>query len=466
MTVTDPQAGLSDVRAEGSAVRVGESMTPDVDILAPDTTPDASGADSELAVSRPAPSPSAASSGEFDSDDPGAVAADPGVWQPISAGIVAALVGFTSAFAVVLTGLEKVGATPAQAASGLLAVCLAQAVGMLVLSRRYRMPIALAWSTPGAALLATTGVVAGGWPAAVGAFVVTGALIVLTGYWGLLGRLIAAIPVEIAQAMLAGVLMPLCLAPVHALTASPLVVVPVIAVWLALQRFAARWAVPAAFATAAIGAGISIALGHRGLDLAAMTPRVELTVPHWSWQAMIGIAVPLYIVTMAGQNIPGTAIMNSYGYTVPWRAAMTATGVGTMLGAAAGGHAINLAAISSALSAAPSAHPDPRRRWIAVFSVGCSYLVLALAAGALVVLAAAAPKGVLETVAGLALIATFAGALTAALATAEHRLAAAATFLVAASGFAVFGIGGAFWGLLAGLLVRWVLTARRPAPTT
>lgn len=385
---------------------------------------------------------------------------DIGPLPAVSAGVVAALVGFTSSFAVVLAGLTAVGATPAQAASGLLAVCVTQAVGILLLSRRYRMPITLAWSTPGAALLASTGAVAGGWPAAVGAFVVTGALVVLTGWWDRLGRLIAAIPVEIAQAMLAGVLVPLCLAPVDALRTSPAVVVAVLVVWLALQRFAARWAVPAAFATAAIGAGVDIAVTHRRIDIGAMVPHVEFTVPQWSWQAVIGVAVPLYIVTMAGQNIPGTALMSSFGYRVPWRAAMGTTGLGTVVGAFAGGHAINLAAISAALAAAPAAHPDPRRRWIAAFSVGCCYLVLAPASAALVALVAAAPPGVLETVAGLALIATLAAALHAALGATEHRTSAAITFLISASGVALLGIGAAFWALAAGLLVRWVLRRR------
>ncbi|MFE3105835.1 benzoate/H(+) symporter BenE family transporter [Nocardia tengchongensis] len=380
-----------------------------------------------------------------------------GLGQPIGAGIVTALVGFTSSFAVVLAGLTAMGATSAQAASGLLAVCVTQAVGMIVLSRRYRMPITLAWSTPGAALLASTGAVAGGWAAAVGAFAVAGGLIVLTGFWDRLGALIVAIPVEIAQAMLAGVLLPLCLAPVKALPVSPAVVVPVIVTWLVLQRFAPRWSVLAAFAVAAVGSSIDIAVHHRRLDLPAMVPHLEWTVPHWSWQAMIGVAVPLYVVTMAAQNIPGTAVMRTFDYRVPWRAAMTVTGLGTMLGAPAGGHAINLAAISAALSAAPSAHPDPKRRWIAACTAGCAYLVLALASGALVMLVAAAPEGVLETVAGLALIATLASALTAALTPAAHRSAAALTFLVAASGIALLGIGAAFWALVAGLVVRWFL---------
>ncbi|MFI9406728.1 benzoate/H(+) symporter BenE family transporter [Nocardia sp. NPDC052316] len=383
-----------------------------------------------------------------------------GLAQPLGAGVVTALVGFTSSFAVVLSGLHAVGANAAQAASGLLAVCVSLGVGMMLLSYRYRIPITVAWSTPGAALLVSTGAVVGGWPAAVGAFVIAGVLIVITGLWQRLGKLVAAIPVEIAQAMLAGVLLPLCLAPVQAVRTSPAVVVPVILVWLVLQRVAKRWAVIAAFGAAAIGSGISIAVQHRQLDFAAMVPTVELTLPHWNWQAMIGVAIPLYIVTMASQNIPGTAVMKSFDYQVPWRAAMTVTGIGTIVGAPAGGHAINLAAISAALSAAPSAHPDPKKRWIAAFTAGALYMVLALGSAALVTFIATAPKGVLETVAGLALLATLAAALTGALAAEKHREAGIVTFLIAASGVGFLGVGAAFWALVAGLLVRKVLSHR------
>ncbi|MGW0248934.1 benzoate/H(+) symporter BenE family transporter [Nocardia goodfellowii] len=383
-----------------------------------------------------------------------------GIGQPIGAGVVTALVGFTSSFAVVLAGLTAVGASSAQAASGLLALCVTQAAGMVLLSYRYRMPITLAWSTPGAALLASTGAVAGGWAAAVGAFALVGVLIVVTGWWQRLGDLVASIPMEIAQAMLAGVLLPMCLAPVQSVRTSPAVVVPVILVWLVLQRYAKRWAVLAAFVTAAVGAGISIATGDRGLELAALVPTVEFTVPQWNWQAMVGVAIPLYIVTMASQNIPGTAVMKSFDYQVPWRAAMTVTGIGTALGAPAGGHAINLAAISAALSAAPAAHPDPKRRWIAACTAGGCYLLLALGSAALVAVVAAAPKGTLETVAGLALLATLATALAGALRSEQHREAGIVTFLIAASGVGFLNIGAAFWALLAGLIVRQVLKPR------
>ncbi|MEV0433538.1 benzoate/H(+) symporter BenE family transporter [Nocardia sp. NPDC050413] len=384
-----------------------------------------------------------------------------GIGQPLGAGAVTALVGFTSSFAVVLSGLRAVGASPAQAASGLLVLCFTQGIGILLLSFRYRIPITLAWSTPGAALLVSTGLVAGGWPGAVAAFAVTGVLIVVTGLWQRLGSLVAAIPVPIAQAMLAGVLVPLCLAPVQALRTSPAVVVPVIVVWLVLQRYAPKWAVLVAFATAAVGTGIDIVVADRHLDLSAMVPALEWTAPHWHWQAIVGIAVPLYIVTMASQNIPGVAVMRSFDYQVPWRPAMLVTGIGTVLGAPAGGHAINLAAISAALAAAPSASPDPKRRWIAAATAGASYLVLGLASAALVTLIAAAPAGTLETVAGLALLATLAASLSAALTDPGDRLPGLVTFLVAASGTTLLGIGGAFWALLAGLIVRRILPAQK-----
>ncbi|MEV0684187.1 benzoate/H(+) symporter BenE family transporter [Nocardia sp. NPDC050378] len=395
------------------------------------------------------------------SSSPDVTESPTGIGQPLGAGAVTALVGFTSSFAVVLSGLRAVGASPAQAASGLLVLCFTQGIGILLLSFRYRIPITLAWSTPGAALLASTGLVAGGWPGAVAAFAVTGVLIVVTGLWQRLGSLVAAIPVPIAQAMLAGVLVPLCLAPVQALRTSPAVVVPVIVVWLVLQRYAPKWAVLVAFATAAVGTGIDIVVADRHLDLSAMVPALEWTAPHWHWQAIVGIAVPLYIVTMASQNIPGVAVMRSFDYQVPWRPAMLVTGIGTVLGAPAGGHAINLAAISAALAAAPSASPDPKRRWIAAATAGASYLVLGLASAALVTLIAAAPAGTLETVAGLALLATLAASLSAALTEPGDRLAALVTFLVAASGTTLLGIGGAFWALLAGLLVRRILPGQK-----
>ena len=380
--------------------------------------------------------------------------------QPVSAGIIAALVGYTSAFAVVLTGLTAVGATPRQAASGLLALCVTQAIGMLWLSARYRMPLVLVWSTPGVALLAGAETLDGGWPVAIGAFIVAGAAYIVTGLWPALGRLIARIPAPIAQAMLAGVVLELCLAPVTALQDDPGAILPIALVWLLGVRWFPRWAVPAAFGTAGIVIGIDMMRHGSSIAGSALLPEVSFTAPEWSWAAMIGIALPLYIVTMASQNVPGVAIMKSLGYDVPWRPSMVTAGVATLAGATAGGHSVNLAAISAALAAGPPAGPDPRRRWIAAQAAGYTYLVLAVASAALAAVVAIAPIGVIATVAGLALLGTLADALEGAVRERSGREAAVITFLGAASGSSVAGIGSAFWALVAGLVVHSVLAWR------
>ncbi len=373
----------------------------------------------------------------------------------IIAGIVAALVGYTGSFAVVLSGLRAVGATPAEAASGLLAVTATMAVGTLLLSRRHRIPVLIAWSTPGAALLASTGTVHGGWPAAIGAFLICGALIMLTGLWPRLGTLISSIPTPIAQAMLAGVVLQLCLTPVKGFVAHPWEVAPIVLAWLAMMRFAPKWAVPAGFAVALVVIGID-AVNHGGVH-GSLLPRLRWNTPHFTSAGILSLALPLYIVTMAGQNVPGTAVLASYGYKVPWRSSMIFTGAGTMLDSFAGGHAINLAAISSALVLAPSTHPDPSKRWTVAMSAGWSYLVLALLSGALTTFVSAAPANVVGAVAGLALLGTLASSLSNALSPESGREAAAITFVIAASGVTFLTIGAAFWALLAGLAVNVVM---------
>lgn len=388
-----------------------------------------------------------------------------GISRPLVAGVVTALVGFTSSFTVVLTGLSAVGASAAQAASGLLAASITMGLACIVLAWRYRMPITVAWSTPGAALLASTGAasgaIEGGWPAAVGAFLVTAALILLTALWPALGAVIARIPRSIAQAMLAGVLLPLCLAPVTGIVENPWGVVPVVVTWLIAARFAPRWAVPLAFVAAAIVVAVALVQAGAPLDPSILLPRIELTAPTFTLGALVGLALPLFIVTMASQNVPGVAIMRSFGYEVPWRPAMLVTGLGTALGAPAGGHAINLAAISAALAASPDADPDPKRRWVAGVSTGGSYLVLGAASAAFAALVVLAPAAVIPTVAGLALFAAFGAAVQQTVEDAGERLPAVVTFLVAASGIQVLGVSAAFWALVAGLAVRVVLHPRR-----
>ena len=387
----------------------------------------------------------------------------PSLGEPVVAGIVTALVGFTSSFVVVVAGLRAVGADPGQAASGLLVLTVTFAVGIIILCVSTRKPITLAWSTPGAAMLvAAGGAYHAGWSAAVGAFLIVGLLIVATGLIPALGDLIGRIPTPIAQAMLAGVLLTLCLAPMKSLAAQPLLTIPILLVWLLATRWLPRWALSLALLTALIVIGVY--LGVHGADSAHSIdwwPQIAWTTLSFDASAIIGLALPLYVVTMASQNIPGVAVLKSFGYTTPWRPAMLVTGAGTVIGAPFGGHAINLAALSAALAAGDEAGADRSRRWIAGVSAGISYLVLAALSGVLVTITAIAPHGLLEAVAGLALLATFANALLGALASEEHRVASALTFVTAAAGVSFWGIGGAFWAIVVGVVAHAVLRRDR-----
>lgn len=381
-----------------------------------------------------------------------------GLAQPILAGVIASFVGFASTFAVVLAGLRSVGATEAQAASGLLAICVIMGIVTIVLSATIRMPVLLAWSTPGTALLVSVGSVDGGYAAAVGAFLVCGVLLALAGLWSALGRAIARIPVPIASAMLAGVLLPLCLAPVRAAVDIPASAGPVIAAWALVTLVSKRWAVPAALLVAIVVVVVSTPLRSGPTGVA---PVLEGVAPHFTAAALIGIALPLFIVTMASQNLPGMGVLATNGFRPPLRPILLGTGGATALGAPFGVFAINLAAITAALTSGPDAHPDPERRWIASAASGVSYLVIGLGAGLATALVASAPDGLIEAVAGLALLGALGAALTTALSEDAYREPALITFVVGASGITALSLSAAFWGLLAGLVFLGLQRVRR-----
>ena len=379
--------------------------------------------------------------------------------QAAGAGLLAAFVGFASSFAVVVQGLVGIGASQAEAASGLMALSLSMGLCGIWLSLKTRLPVSIAWSTPGAALLATTGAVEGGFAGAVGAFLVCGLLILAAGLWKPLGRWVAAIPPALANAMLAGVLLTFCLAPVRAVAEGPLLALPVIVAWVLAWRFKRLFAIPAALLVALVMIALTTELP--ALDATALLPRPVLVVPDLSLAAVVGIALPLFIVTMASQNIPGIAVLSANGYAPAPGPLFATTGVFSLLAAPFGGHAVNLAAITAALCAGEDAHPDPARRYWAAVVCGLAYVVFGLLAGAITAFVAAVPAYLILAVAGLALLGAFAAALTEALAAAEDRLAAVVTFLATASGLSFLGIGSAFWGLLAGLAI-FALTRWRP----
>lgn len=398
--------------------------------------------------------------------DESALAGGVGIGPAVIAGIVTAVVGFTSSFAVVLAGLRAVGASTDQAASGLLVLCLTMGAGSILFSWRLKIPMTMAWSTPGAALLAGSSVPALGFGAAVTAFAISGVLIALCGLIRPLGAAVQAIPPALANAMLAGVLLTLCIEPFKALSLSPAAIAPVLVTWLVLTKVARRWAVPGALAAAVVVIAASGSFAH--LAGARLTPVLVGVAPAWDPAAVVAIALPLFLVTMTSQNIPGMAVLASFGYRPSLAPPLLYTGTASVAGAFGGAHAINLAAISAALAAGPAAHPDRSRRWIAGVTCGIVYLVLGPASALVAAVAQAAPAGIMAAIAGLALIGTFASAAGSALADGTHREAAAITFLVAASGVAFGGIGAAFWGLVAGaayLAVMRIPISRRPRAT-
>ncbi|MBB5641493.1 benzoate/H(+) symporter BenE family transporter [Cryobacterium roopkundense] len=373
----------------------------------------------------------------------------------MATGIVAAVTGFASSFVLVLAGLRAVGATDAQAASGLLALCVLVGAVCIALPWYFKVPISFAWSTPGAALLVAAGAVTDDFGAAIGAFLVCGALIVLSGLWPALSRAITSIPKPLAGAMLAGILFPICLAPITAAIEQPVLAIPVILVWLVLYRVAPSWAVPAAMVAA--GIGIAVTAGTDWATAPTAAPALVFTAPVFDPLVIVSLGLPLFVVTMAGQNVPGFAVMTTFGYQVPPRPVLLTSGLATVVGSAFGAHGINLAAITAALMASPEAHRDPAKRWIATVSSGVGYLILGLCAGLAAALVAASPPVLIVAVAGLALLGALVSSLTGALEEPRHRITAIATFLVTASGISVLGIGSAFWGLVVGgIVMLWL----------
>lgn len=376
---------------------------------------------------------------------------------PILAGGVSAITGVAASTGVVIAAMKALGATNNQVISVVFVATAIYGLLSIVLSLRYKMPISIVWSTPGAALLVASGTLNLGFPAAVGAFIMSGALLALTGLWPALGRLVSSIPKPIASAMLAGVIFTFCISPFQAITTNPWVILPALVTWLVLYRFATLWAAPAAIAVMAVAIALTLPLPATAWN--AM-PQIAFTMPEFTLTGFISIAVPLYLVTMASQNIPGLAIMKTYDFEVPFRPMMLSTGLASMISAPFGGFAFNHAAITAALNANEHAHPDRKKRYLASVFGGVFYVAIAVIAVPFIGFVLSLPPTLILAMAGIALFATITSAITSATEDADLRLPAVVTFLVGASGFSVAGIGAAFWALATGVLV-WQMLKKR-----
>ena len=381
------------------------------------------------------------------------------------AGFVTVLVGFTSSAVIVFAAAQALRASPAEVASWMWALGLGMGLTSIGLSLRYRMPVVTAWSTPGAAMLitSTAGIAL---PEAIGAFLVCAALITLAGFSGWFERAIERIPLSLAAAMLAGVLLRFGLDVFVAMKTQFAMVFAMFVLYLVARRLLPRYAVLAALA---LGLAIASALGL--LDFAQV--RLELaqpvfTMPAFSVAAIIGVALPLFVVTMASQNVPGVAVMRASGYQPPISPIIGWTGVATLVLAPFGAFALNLAAITAAICMGREANADPAKRYVAAVSAGVFYVLIGLFGATVAALFAAFPRELVLAIAGLALLGTIGNGLASALGQESQREPALITFLVTASGVSLFGIGSAFWGLVAGVLALLVLrtgTITTPPPT-
>ncbi len=384
-------------------------------------------------------------------------------WRDVSvsavvAGFVAVLVGYTSSVAIVFQAASALGASTAQTVSWMWALGLAMGVSCIGLSLHYRLPVLTAWCTPGAALLAATQGVS--LPEATGAFVVCALLIIAVGASGLFERVMDKLPMAVAAALLAGVLTRFGLDAVLSVRTAPWLVLAMLAAYLAGRRWWPRYAVPVVLV---VGIGVAALQGQVALGGIAWGWATPVWVtPAFSLASVVGVALPLFIVTMASQNLPGVAAQRAAGYAIPVSPVTTATGLVTLLLAPFGAFAINLAAITAAICMAPEAHADRAKRYTAPVVAGFFYIAMGLAGGAVVGLLAAFPNELVAAVAGLALLGTIAGGLAQALAEPRHRDAAALTFLVTLSGVSVAGIGSAFWGVVVGAAALAVQHWRAP----
>lgn len=362
--------------------------------------------------------------------------------------LVAVIVGFGGALAVVLAAAQAVGATPAETSSWVTALCLTMAVTTPILSIRHRLPIVTAWSTPGAALIAASS----GIPisAAVGAFLLANLLMVLTALFRPLSAWIERLPTSVAAAMLAGVLIRFVIAVFDSAQSAPMLVLPLVGLFLVMRLISPFGAV---LIVLVVGVVLAQILGLNGAMPGISISSLTFIAPTFDPAVLIGLGVPLYLVTMASQNLPGFAVLKASGYQqVPSRSIIAVTGLASLAAAPFGAHASNLAAISASLCTGPDTHPDKDKRWMTGPIYGAAYLVLAIFGASLVNLFHALPQALIVTIAGTALLGALSGALGTAMTTEKDRVAATLTLAVTASGASFLGIGSAFWGLAAGLV--------------
>lgn len=376
----------------------------------------------------------------------------------VVAGFIAMMTGYTSSLVLMFQAGQAAGLSTAQISSWIWALSIGMAICSIGLSLRYRTPITVAWSTPGAALLITSlGHVSYG--EAIGAYITCAILVTICGLTGSFERLVKRLPGSLAAALLAGILFKIGSEIFVAAQHRTALVVTMLFTYLLIKRVQPRYAVLAALLVGTALAGVMGLLDFSGFHLQLAVP--VWTTPTFSLAATISIGIPLFVVAMTSQNMPGIAVLRADGYQVPASPLISVTGIASLLLAPFGSHGINLAAISAAICTGPHAHEDPSKRYTAAMWCGVFYGFAGIFGATLAALFAALPKELVLSIAALALFGSIINGLTNAMAEPKEREAALITFMVTASGFSLFSIGSAFWGIVAGVLTLLILNWRK-----
>ncbi len=372
----------------------------------------------------------------------------------VVAGFIAMMTGYTSSLVLMFQAGQAAGLTSGQISSWIWALSIGMAVCGIGLSLRYRTPITIAWSTPGAALLITSlGGVSYG--EAIGAYITCAVLVIICGMTGSFERLVKRIPGSLAAALLAGILFKIGSEIFVAAQHRTGLVVGMLVTYLIVKRLMPRYAVLAALLIGTLISGLLGLLDFSGFALEVAVP--VWTTPSFSMAATISIGIPLFVVAMTSQNMPGIAVLRADGYNVPASPLITTTGVASLLLAPFGSHGVNLAAISAAICTGPHAHEDPKKRYTAAMWCGIFYGIAGTFGATLAALFAAFPKELVLSIAALALFGSISNGLTVAMSEAKEREAALITFMVTASGMTLYSVGSAFWGIVAGVLTLMIL---------
>ncbi|MNG72054.1 Inner membrane protein YdcO [compost metagenome] len=380
--------------------------------------------------------------------------------HPIVAGLISVIVNYGGTFILVFQAAKVAGLSPELTASWVWSVSIGVGVTGIILSWISREPIITAWSTPAAAFLVTA-LATTPYAEAVGAYLISAAAFVLLGLSGWFERVIRLIPPGVAAGLLAGILLQFGIGAFASMSIDPLLAGLLIVAYVLFKRFSARYAV-----VGILGLGLAFLLIQQRIDLSGLSLKLAapvFTLPGFSLNALLSVALPLFLITLTGQYMPGMLVLRNDGFNTSANPIVTLTGLGSLLMAPFGSHAFNIAAITAAICTGREAHENPSRRWIAGIAAGVLYILVGVFGVTLAALFMAFPATFITTLAGLALLGTLGGSLASALADAKTREASLITFLAAAANITLLGIGGAFWGLLIGLLAYALLNGRLPA---